>query len=426
MLVVFPKTHFRIVQLPLLDGEFLLTPRFSPPENMIRRLLCGIFLVASVLPAFGWTEGELLVWINGDKGYRGLAEVGKKFEKELGIPVKVEAPEGATDKFQAAAQTGKGPDIMLWAHDRIGEWADAGLLKPLNISDEFKAEFLPMSWDAVTHNKQIWGYPLALEAVSLIYNKKYVTGKPPAQLSEVPAFAKELRAKFPNVIPIMWDYDTPYFTWPFLASGGGYPYKVVDGGYDTDDIGVANPGAINGLKEVVGLITAGIMPKGASYSVMEQKMNSGELAMMISGPWAWANLRKNGIDFGLAPVPGVGGNPGKPFVGVLVALINRSTPNADLATQFIEKYVCTADGLKTIDADIPIGVPALKALYAEMANKNPLVKVTYDNAQNGVVMPNIPQMGKFWSSMASAFQIATDGQASPEAALTDAKKNMAK
>lgn len=393
---------------------------------MIRRLLCGIFLVASVLPTFGWTEGELLVWINGDKGYRGLAEVGKKFEKELGIPVKVEAPESATDKFQAAAQTGKGPDIMFWANDRIGEWADAGLLKPLNVSDEFKAEFLPMSWDAVTHNKQIWGYPLALEAVSLIYNKKYVTGKPPAQLSEIPAFAKDLKTKFPNVTAIVWDYDTPYFTWPFLASGGGYPYKAVDGGYDIKDIGVANTGAITGLKEVVGLISAGIMPKGASYSVMEQMMNSGQLAMMISGPWAWANLRKNGIDFGLAPVPGVAGNPGKPFVGVLTALINRSTSNTDLAAQFIEKYVCTADGLKTIDADVPIGVPALKSLYEEMANTNSFVKVTYENAQNGVVMPNIPQMGKFWSSMASAFQIATNGQASPEAALTDAKKNMEK
>ena len=393
---------------------------------MIRRLLCGIFLVASVLPTFGWTEGELLVWINGDKGYRGLAEVGKKFEKELGIPVKVEAPESATDKFQAAAQTGKGPDIMFWANDRIGEWADAGLLKPLNVSDEFKAEFLPMSWDAVTHNKQIWGYPLALEAVSLIYNKKYVTGKPPAQLSEIPAFAKNLKAKFPNVTAIVWDYDTPYFTWPFLASGGGYAYKAIDGGYDIKDIGVANTGAITGLREVVGLISAGIMPKGASYSVMEQMMNSGQLAMMISGPWAWANLRKNGIDFGLAPVPGVAGNPGKPFVGVLTALINRSTSNADLATQFIEKYVCTGDGLKTIDADVPIGVPALKSLYDEMANTNSFVKVTYENAQNGVVMPNIPQMGKFWSSMASAFQIATNGQASPEAALTDAKKNMEK
>ena len=393
---------------------------------MIRHFFCGTFLLASALSALAWTNGELLVWINGDKGYRGLAEVGKKFEKDLGIPVKVEAPEGATDKFQAAAQTGKGPDIMLWAHDRIGEWADAGLLKPLTISDDFKAGFIPMSWDAVTHNKQIWGYPLALEAVSLIYNKKYVTGNPPAQLSEISAFAKELKTKSPNVVAVLWDYDTPYFTWPFLASGGGYPFKEVAGSYDTKDIGVANDGAVKGLKEVVDLITAGIMPKGASYSVMEQKMNSGELAMMISGPWAWANLRKNGIDFGLAPLPGVGGNPGKPFVGVLTALTNRSTPNADLAAQFIEKYVCTADGLKIIDADVPIGVPALKSLYDEMAAKNPLIKVTYDNAQNGVVMPNIPQMGKFWSSMASAFQIATNGQASPEAALADAKKNMEK
>jgi len=393
---------------------------------MTRHFFCGFFLLASALSALAWTNGELLVWINGDKGYRGLAEVGKKFEKDLGIPVKVEAPEGATDKFQAAAQTGKGPDIMLWAHDRIGEWADAGLLKPLTISDDFKAGFIPMSWDAVTHNKQIWGYPLALEAVSLIYNKKYVTGNPPSQLSEIRALAKKLKTKSPKVVAILWDYDTPYFTWPFLASGGGYPFKEVAGSYDTKDIGVANAGAVKGLKEVVNLITAGIMPKGASYSVMEQKMNSGELALMISGPWAWANLRKNGIDFGLAPVPGVGGNPGKPFVGVLTALINRSTPNADLAAQFIEKYVCTADGLKTIDADVPIGIPALKSLYDEMAAKNPLIKVTYDNAQNGVVMPNIPQMGKFWSSMASAFQIATNGQASPEAALADAKKNMEK
>src|ERR1700730_15211597 len=393
---------------------------------MIRHFFCGIFLLASALSALAWTNGELLVWINGDKGYRGLAEVGKKFEKDLGIPVKVEAPEGATDKFQAAAQAGKGPDIMLWAHDRIGEWADAGLLKPVTVSDDFKAGLIPMSWDAVTHNKQIWGYPLALEAVSLIYNKKYVTGNLPAQLSEIAAFAKDLKTKSPNVVAILWDYDTPYFTWPFLASGGGYPFKEVAGSYDTKDIGVANDGAVKGLKEVVDLITAGIMPKGASYSVMEQKMNSGQLAMMISGPWAWANLRKSGIDFGLAPLPGVGGNPGKPFVGVLTALINRSTPNSDLAAQFIEKYICTADGLKTIDADVPIGVPALKSLYDEMAAKNPLIKVTYDNAQNGVVMPNIPQMGKFWSSMASAFQIATNGQASPEAALADAKKNMEK
>ncbi|HEY1476176.1 MAG TPA: extracellular solute-binding protein, partial [Chthoniobacterales bacterium] len=135
---------------------------------MLTKLLSGLFVLLSAGQAFAWTDGELLVWINGDKGYRGLADVGKKFEKDLGIPVKVEAPEGLTDKFQAAAQGGKGPDIVFWAHDRLGEWADAGLLKPLEIKDAFKANFIPMSWDAVTHNKQIWGYPLALEAISLI------------------------------------------------------------------------------------------------------------------------------------------------------------------------------------------------------------------------------------------------------------------
>ena len=393
---------------------------------MITKLVSGLFLLCSAFQAFAWTDGELLVWIGGDKGHSGLAEVGKKFEKDLGIPVKVEAPDGLTDKFQAAAQAGKGPDIVFWAHDRLGEWADSGLLKPLEIKDDFKANFIPMSWEAVTHNNQIWGYPIALEAVSLIYNKKLVVASPPAQLSEVPVFAKELKAKNPNVIAIMWDYNTPYFSWPFLASGGGYPFKKIPGGYDVKDIGVNNEGAIKGLQGIVDLINAGVMPKGASYSVMDQKMNSGELAMMVSGPWAWSNLRKSGIDFDLAPLPGVVGNPGRPFVGVLAALINRSTPNSDLATQFVEKYVATADGLKTIDADVPIGVPALKTLSDEMAAKNPLIKATYENAKNGDVMPNIPQMGKFWSSMATAFQIATNGQASPKAALDDAKKNMEK
>ena len=110
----------------------------------------------------------------------------------------------------------------------------------------------------------------------------------------------------------------------------------------------------------------------------------------------------------------------------MTALINRSSPNADFATQFLEKFVCTADGLKAIDADAPLGVPALKSLADEMSAKNPLIKGTYENALNGVVMPNIPQMGKFWSSMKAAFEISTSGEATPEAALKDARKNMEK
>ncbi len=49
-------------------------------------------------------EGKLVIWINGDKGYNGLAEVGKKFEKDTGIKVTVEHPDKLEEKFPRLRQ----------------------------------------------------------------------------------------------------------------------------------------------------------------------------------------------------------------------------------------------------------------------------------------------------------------------------------
>ena len=38
-------------------------------------------------------EGKLVVWINGDKGYDGLQQVGDWFTEETGIPVEVAHPD---------------------------------------------------------------------------------------------------------------------------------------------------------------------------------------------------------------------------------------------------------------------------------------------------------------------------------------------
>mgnify|MGYP006176817611 CR=1 FL=1 len=35
------------------------------------------------------------------------------------------------DKFQQAAATGDGPDIVMFAHDRFGDWAAGGLIDPV-------------------------------------------------------------------------------------------------------------------------------------------------------------------------------------------------------------------------------------------------------------------------------------------------------
>ena len=75
--------------------------------RILSTLLTAGLALATLLPTRGAEAGQLLIWINGDKGYRGLQQVADRFSKDLGIPVKVEAPEGVTDKFFQAAQAGK-------------------------------------------------------------------------------------------------------------------------------------------------------------------------------------------------------------------------------------------------------------------------------------------------------------------------------
>ena len=40
---------------------------------------------------FAWTNGELSVWMDSDRGY-ALAPAAKKFETEFGIKVTIESP----------------------------------------------------------------------------------------------------------------------------------------------------------------------------------------------------------------------------------------------------------------------------------------------------------------------------------------------
>ena len=77
-------------------------------------LLLALFLIPVDL--FAWTNGELLIWMDADRGH-ALEAIGKKFENDFGLKVTVEAPERITENFPIAAQMAKGPDIVIWAHE---------------------------------------------------------------------------------------------------------------------------------------------------------------------------------------------------------------------------------------------------------------------------------------------------------------------
>lgn len=353
--------------------------------------------------------------------------VANKFEQDYGIPVRIETPVKITDNFPLVAQAGKGPDIVIWAHDKVGEWADGGIIAPIEVTAAYKQQFYPMAWDAVRHRQQLWGYPISIEAIGLIYNKKLVHGAPPTQLSELIPFHEKLKSECPGTSSILWDYTNPYYSWGILASGGGYVFGKTKEGYDPRNVGVATDGAVEALSEIVQLIDAGVLPRMASSGDMPQElMSRGKLAMMISGPWDWPNLMKNGVDFGVVPMPGVSGKVGKAFIGVQVAFINRNSPNRDLVKEFVEKYAFTKESLCALDHVKPIGIPAMVSLYDELSRSNPLLGEMKRCADEGEVMPNIPQTARFWTSLGTALELTTSGRSTPAAALAEAQRNMLK
>src|SRR5271163_1121028 len=102
--------------------------------------LSALFLVPIHL--FAWTNGELLIWMDNERGH-ALEPIARKSESELGIKVTIETPAQITDSFPMAAQAGKGPDVVIWAHDKVGEWADGGLIGPIDVREDYEKKFYP-------------------------------------------------------------------------------------------------------------------------------------------------------------------------------------------------------------------------------------------------------------------------------------------
>jgi len=364
----------------------------------------------------------LLVWINGDKAYNGLQKVGQAFEKVSGVKVVVEHRVDATDKFQQAAGAGKGPDIFCWPHDRVGEWAKAGLLTPLRPSARLRAEIEETAWRAFSYQGRTWGYPIAIETTGLLYNKALVP-VPPKTFEEVIRLDRRLQGQGKRAI--LWHYNKSFFSWQVLAGAGGQIYgRDARGDFDAGQVGVNNEGALAGAEMINRLVREGHMPKGANYAEMESGFARGEVAMMISGPWAWDNARRARIDFGVAPVPGLKpGQYSKPFVGVLGCMISAPSRQKDLAREFLEHHLLRPEALKVLDADVPLGVPANKAFYAELS-VNPLIKASMENARLGEPIPNIPEVGRFWTAMDAALEAISNGLQSPKDALDGAAARM--
>jgi maltose/maltodextrin transport system substrate-binding protein len=366
----------------------------------------------------------LTVWFTVE-GAKAMRRIGERFTAETGVPVVVDTPDEGPQKFQQAAGAGKGPDIYIYAHDRIGEWIAGGLIGAVTPSQRLLDDIDPLAWKGFTSRGRLWGYPYAIEAITLIHNKALVK-TPPKDFDEVFALDRELSRQGRKAL--IWDYTNNYFSWPLMAAHGGYAFRQrPDGSYDPRHTGVNNTGALVGAQLIDRLVREGLMPRGSGYPEMEAAVAQGRAAMMINGPWAWVNLQRVGIDFGVAKIPAVAGKPAAPYVGVKGLMINRATRQRELAVEFIENHLLTLPGLRAIDRAEPIGAPASKAFYAELAadpRHGDKIAGIMTSARDGVPTPSIPEMGRFWATMKTSLTNLSEGRQTPQQALDSAARRL--
>lgn len=403
----------------------------QPPHAPDRRRLLGAAALAALAAPPRRVRAStapvpLVVWFTVE-GAKAMRRVGERFTAETGVPLIVETPDpmDGPSKFQQAAAAGKGPDIYIYAHDRLGEWSASGLIRSVTPSRRLLDDVDPLAWQGFSLRGRIWGYPYAIEAVTLVYNKALVA-TPPRSFDEV--FALDAVLQRQGRRAILWDYTNPYFSWPLFAAHGGYAFgRRGDGSFDARDTGVANAGALRGAELLGRLIRQGLMPAGSGYPEMEAALAKGQVAMMINGPWSWVNLRRVGVDFGVARIPAVDSRAAAPFVGIKGLYVSRATRQPEVAAEFIENHLLALPGLRAIDQAEPIGAPASRSYYAELA-ADPRVgdKVAgiMQSARDGTPTPSVPEMGRFWSAMKSALTNLSEGRQSPAEAMQAAARRI--
>lgn len=381
----------------------------------MKRISMLVTLVALVLllvnPVLASTPGELVIWVDGERA-PVLTEVAGTFTQEYGIPVVVqEMPFGdIRDNLGVVAPVGEGPDIIIGAHDWIGQLVTSGLLEPVDIANE--EFFLESALDVFSWGEDRYGLPYAIESIGLFYNKTLVGPTPPTSFEELISISKGL----PNgVWGLVLPQPDPYHTFPLFSAKGGYIFgESADGFLDPLDIGLNNEGAIAGLELFARLLNERVLPRAIDYQTMMSLFNSNQAAFMITGPWAFGDVRAAGVDYGFTQIPAIDGYPGRPFVGAQAFMISAFSENKMLANIFLNDFVANVDTMLAMFARDPRPMTFIPA--AELIEDADIQGVV-EAASQGVPMPAIPEMGAVWESWSDALELIINEQGTPKEAL---------
>ncbi len=391
----------------------------------MRRILIVLALTLSLI-VFSLTSAQatkITIWCS-EKQVDILQRLGEEFKAKYGVAVEVQYVEFGSIKpnFLTAAPQGKGADIIVGAHDWVGELVVNGLLEPIPEFKDIK-QFYETSLKAFSYGGKLYGLPYAMEAIALIYNKDYVK-TPPLTMESLITTAKRINTAYKGKVKgFVTSAAEFYYVAPVIFGQGGYVFKDTPSGLDVSDIGLANPGAVKGVKLWKRLVDEGLLSPGDNYQIMDSLFKEGKAAMIINGPWAVKAYKDAGVNYGVSVIPNLEAKiPAKPFVGVQGFMVNSKSPNKVLVREFLISFISTKDTMYKIYLADP-RIPSRKDVLA-LVKDNPDIVGFTKSASNGIPMPNVPEMAAVWGAMNDALNLVVNEKATLEDALNNAVKTI--
>lgn len=337
---------------------------------------------------------ELVIW--HDKEDAVEAAMQEKLDQlQPEIVVRMEKKNGLTNALKMVGNDpNAAPDFYFFAHDKIGVYAEMGILTPITdlIEESQLSLFLPKTIEAATYQGTVYQLPIYFETLLFMYNRALMTDE------QLPETTEDL--------------------FRFVASGAGGRYGFIEqhstayyasawihgfGGQIISEDGVPQ---LN-TPEVIEAFTYRLkfverMPGETAYATVNTLFREGRAASTIGGPWLIPTIRNSGIDLGIAKMPLVNatGLPLKPFVGVqglhVLRVAAENPEKRDAIIQVLEL-------LLTPDLGVTMAVasgsaPALiKSYDIDVIYQDEMVMKMREVAEASVAMPNIPEMDIMWN-----------------------------
>lgn len=269
----------------------------------------------AVAPAHA-ANTEIVIWADGQRGPNLQKLMNQKSDWVAGYSFKV-VSYSSFDALKAAfdnATEKSGPDIIMAANDWVPAAAKAGKLAPVTLTPAVKAQFTPGQLFDLSYKGALYGLPVDVNNVGMIYNAKLVKSAP-RSFGDMVDFYLANKSTLKAGLCVAGGG----MSWGALGVStalGAYPYKIKsDGTVDSADPMDATAVAANVTKYLLGADgkSNGFFP--ASDTGCKDNFLAGKVPFAIIGNWEWRDYVAKGFAMNLSPVPGVASGSYAPSFG---------------------------------------------------------------------------------------------------------------